>query len=38
MGDVASKLVRTDLPCIDPESRPYFSDVYDHVRRVQSMV
>lgn len=38
MGDVASKLVRMDLPCIDPESRPYFSDVYDHVRRVQSMV
>lgn len=38
MGDVASKLVRMDLPCIDAESRPYFSDVHDHVRRVQSMV
>lgn len=38
MGDVASKLVRLDLPCIDPEARPYFSDVLDHVRRVQTMV
>jgi len=38
MSDVASKLVRMELPCIDPESHPYFSDVHDHVRRVQSMV
>lgn len=38
MSDVASKLVRMELPCIDPETRPYFSDVHDHVRRVQSMV
>jgi magnesium transporter len=38
MGDVAGKLVRLDLPCIDPEARPYFSDVLDHVRRVQTMV
>lgn len=38
MGEVASKLVRLDLPCIDPDSRPYFSDVLDHVRRVQTMV
>ncbi|RZM32561.1 MAG: magnesium transporter, partial [Sphingomonas sp.] len=27
MGEVAGKLVRLDLPCIDPETRPYFSDV-----------
>lgn len=38
MGEVASKFVRLDLPCIDPETRPYFSDVLDHVRRVQVMV
>jgi magnesium transporter len=37
MTEVASKLVRLDLPCIDPDARPYFSDVLDHVRRVQSM-
>jgi magnesium transporter len=38
MGEVASKFVRLDLPCIDPEARPYFSDVLDHVRRVQATV
>ena len=38
MGEVASKLVRQHLPCIDAETRPYFSDVLDHVRRVQTMV
>jgi magnesium transporter len=38
MGEVAAKLVRQDLPCIDHEARPYFSDVLDHVRRVQALV
>jgi magnesium transporter len=38
MGEVAGKFVRQDLPCIDAEARPYFSDVLDHVRRVQAMV
>ena len=38
MSEVANKLVRMDLPCIDPEARPYFNDVLDHVRRVQTMV
>jgi len=38
MGEVASKFARQDLPCIDRETRPYFSDVLDHVRRVQAMV
>jgi magnesium transporter len=38
MSEVANKLVKLDLPCIDPEARPYFSDVLDHVRRVQTMV
>lgn len=38
MQEVANKFVKIDLPCIDPEARPYFSDVRDHVRRVQTMV
>jgi len=38
MGEVAGKFVRTGLPCIDNEARPYFNDVLDHVRRVQTMV
>ena len=38
MGEVAHKLARQDLPCIDEEARAYFSDVEDHVRRVQSRV
>lgn len=38
MAEVANKLVRADLPCIEAESRPYFSDVSDHVHRVQTMV
>ena len=38
MQEVATKLVKIDLPCIDPNTRPYFSDVRDHVRRAQSMV
>lgn len=38
MSEVAGKLVRLDVPCIDPEAKPYFSDVLDHVRRVQAMV
>ncbi|RZJ00833.1 MAG: magnesium and cobalt transport protein CorA [Brevundimonas sp.] len=37
-SEVVSKLSRLDLPGIDPEARPYFSDVLDHVRRVQGMV
>ena len=37
-GEVVSKLSRLDLPGIDAEARPYFSDVLDHVRRVQGMV
>ncbi|NML09512.1 magnesium and cobalt transport protein CorA [Sphingobium sp. AR-3-1] len=38
MQEVATKFVKMDLPSIDPEARPYFSDVRDHVRRVQTMV
>ncbi|MFT3996665.1 MAG: magnesium/cobalt transporter CorA [Asticcacaulis sp.] len=38
MAEMAHKLVRLDLPCIDAEARPYFNDVFDHVRRVQTIV
>ncbi|RYG85856.1 MAG: magnesium and cobalt transport protein CorA [Alphaproteobacteria bacterium] len=38
MSEVASKLLRLDVPCIDSEAKPYFSDVLDHVRRVQGRV
>jgi magnesium transporter len=37
MGEVAAKFVRQELPCIDAETRPYFNDVLDHVRRVQAL-
>lgn len=37
MEEVASRLEHHDQPCIDPEVRPYFSDVRDHVRRVASL-
>ena len=38
MGEVALKLARQDLPCIDADARIYFRDVQDHVRRVQARV
>ena len=38
MTDVAARIVRLDLPCIDVQAKPYFSDVLDHVRRVATMV
>lgn len=38
MYEVALKLARQELPCIDADTRLYFSDVQDHVRRVQSRV
>ena len=37
-AELVGKLVHLDLPCLDPEVRPYFNDVLDHVRRVQGMV
>jgi magnesium transporter len=37
MEEVARKLARNDLPCVDAEARHYFSDVLDHVRRVEAM-
>ena len=38
MAELVRKLVRGHFPCISAEVRPYFSDVADHVDRVQSMV
>jgi len=38
MEEVAMKLARQHLPCIDDEARIYFRDVQDHVLRVQSRV
>ena len=38
MGEVAQKLARQELPCIDAEARVYFRDVQDHVRRTQARV
>src|SRR4051812_1023428 len=38
MYEVALKLARQELPGIEPDARPYFRDVQDHVRRVQSRV
>jgi magnesium transporter len=37
-SEVVGKFIRLDLPGIDPEARPYFSDVLDHVRRIETMV
>ena len=36
MEEAAGRLQSLDLPCIDPEVRPYFRDIGDHVRRVNS--
>lgn len=36
MEEVAGRLQSLDMPCIDPDVRPYFRDVSDHVRRVNS--
>ena len=38
MGEVALKLARQELPCIESDARAYFRDVQDHVRRVQLRV
>jgi magnesium transporter len=38
MEEVASKLEHLDVPCIDPEIRPYFRDVADRARRVATRI
>jgi magnesium transporter len=37
MEEVARKLSKNELPCVDAEARLYFRDVLDHVRRVEAM-
>ncbi|WP_395670820.1 magnesium and cobalt transport protein CorA [Phenylobacterium sp.] len=36
MEEMAARLEHLETPCIDPEVRPYFRDVVDHVRRVSA--
>ncbi len=38
MSEMCNRLVHLDLPCLDPDVRPYFLDVFDHVRRVELRV
>lgn len=38
MSEMCNRLVHLDLPCLDPDVRPYFLDVLDHVRRVEIRV
>jgi magnesium transporter len=38
MEEVASRLERLEFPCVDPEVRPYFRDIRDHVRRVGARI
>lgn len=36
--DICNRLMRFDLKLIEPETRPYFRDVYDHTIRINEMV
>jgi magnesium transporter len=38
MSDVCGKLANLDVPCIGAASKPYFSDVRDHLMRLDAMV
>ncbi|MGV2114170.1 magnesium/cobalt transporter CorA [Agrobacterium salinitolerans] len=38
MSEVIGKLSNLELPCIDESARPYFKDVHDHVKRVETMI
>ena len=38
MHEVCNRLTHLALPSLDPEVRPYFQDVLDHVRRVETRV
>lgn len=38
MRELSNRLATLDLPCIDVEARPYFRDVYDHAKRVDTMI
>ena len=38
MSDVCGKLANLDVPCIGAATKPYFSDVRDHLMRMDGMV
>ena len=38
MSEVCNRLTHLELPSLDPEVQPYFSDVLDHVWRVEARV
>jgi magnesium transporter len=38
MADMASKLANLNFPCLDPDAKPFFRDVLDHIKRVDGMV
>lgn len=38
MEEVVGRLEHHQMPCVDPEIRPYFRDVRDHLRRVLTMI
>jgi magnesium transporter len=38
MAEVCGKLAHLDLPCLGHEAKPYFRDVLDHCRRVETMI
>ena len=38
MSEVCNRLTHLELPALDAEVRPYFRDVFDHVRRVDTRV
>jgi magnesium transporter len=38
MAELVLKLVRGHFPCVSREAQPFFNDVLDHVKRVQTMV
>lgn len=38
MSEMSKRLTHLDHPALDAEVRPYFNDVYDHVRRVEARI
>jgi magnesium transporter len=38
MSEVVGKVTHLELPCVDENAKPYFRDVLDHVKRVETMI
>ena len=36
--DVCNRLMRFDMKCISPQTKPYFRDIYDHVVRTNELI